>query len=81
MKTVIKQAKSLPKRLFDSLDALIESKTGVASDNICIKSGSSTSDRYTHKISLIGNNVKTVLYFGHSLIGDISIIPTRIGIN
>jgi lipopolysaccharide biosynthesis regulator YciM len=35
MKTVIKQAKSLPKRLFDSLDALIESKTGVASDNIC----------------------------------------------
>lgn len=34
MKTVIKQAKSLPKRLFDSLDALIESKTGVASDNI-----------------------------------------------
>lgn len=35
MKTVIKQAKSLPKRLFDSLDALIENKTGVASDNIC----------------------------------------------
>ena len=34
MKTVIKQAKSLPKRLFDSLDALIENKTGVASDNI-----------------------------------------------
>lgn len=35
MKTVIKQAKSLPKRLFDSLDALIENKTGVASDTIC----------------------------------------------
>jgi lipopolysaccharide biosynthesis regulator YciM len=35
MKTVVKQAKSLPKRLFDSLDALIENKTGVASDNIC----------------------------------------------
>lgn len=34
MKTVIKQAKSLPKRLFDSLDALIETKTGVASDNM-----------------------------------------------
>lgn len=34
MKTVIKQAKTLPKRLFDSLDALIETKSGVASDNI-----------------------------------------------
>ncbi|HMT03089.1 MAG TPA: lipopolysaccharide assembly protein LapB, partial [Burkholderiales bacterium] len=34
MKTVIKQAKQLPKRLFDSIDALIENKTGVASDNI-----------------------------------------------
>ena len=32
MKTVIKQAKSLPKRLFDSLHALNESKTGVARD-------------------------------------------------
>ena len=35
MKTVIQQAKSLPKRLFDSLDALIENKSGIASDNIC----------------------------------------------
>ena len=34
MKTVIKQAKSLPKRLFDSLDALIDNKTGIASDNM-----------------------------------------------
>ncbi len=34
MKTVVKQAKTLPKRLFDSLDALIETKTGVAADNI-----------------------------------------------
>ena len=34
MKTVIKQAKLLPKRLFDSLDNLIENKTGIASDNI-----------------------------------------------
>ena len=34
MKTVIKQAKQLPKRLFDSIDALIDNKSGVASDNI-----------------------------------------------
>jgi lipopolysaccharide biosynthesis regulator YciM len=34
MKTVIKQAKHLPKRLFDSIDALAENKTGVASDNL-----------------------------------------------
>lgn len=34
MKTVIKQAKQLPKRLFDSLEALIDNKSGVASDNI-----------------------------------------------
>jgi lipopolysaccharide biosynthesis regulator YciM len=34
MKTVIKQAKHLPKRLFDSIDALIDNKSGVASDNI-----------------------------------------------
>jgi lipopolysaccharide biosynthesis regulator YciM len=34
MKTVIKQAKTLPKRIFDSFDALIDSKTGVASDHI-----------------------------------------------
>ena len=34
MKTVIKQAKSIPQRLFDSLDALIENKSGVASDNM-----------------------------------------------
>lgn len=34
MKTVIKQTKHLPKRIFDSIDALIDNKTGVASDNI-----------------------------------------------
>ncbi len=34
MKTVIKQAKSLPQRLFDSVDALIENKTGIASDDL-----------------------------------------------
>ncbi|MDQ5920926.1 MAG: lipopolysaccharide assembly protein [Pseudomonadota bacterium] len=34
MKTVIKQAKSLPQRLFDSVDALIDNKTGIASDNL-----------------------------------------------
>ena len=34
MKTVIKHTKHLPKRIFDSIDALIDNKTGVASDNI-----------------------------------------------
>lgn len=34
MKTVIKQAKSLPQRLFDSIDSLIEDKGGIASQNI-----------------------------------------------
>ncbi len=34
MKTVIKQAKHLPKRLFDSIEALIENKTGIASDDL-----------------------------------------------
>ncbi|HLX53758.1 MAG TPA: tetratricopeptide repeat protein, partial [Aquella sp.] len=34
MKTVIKQAKSLPQRLFDSIDSLIDSKSGVACQNI-----------------------------------------------
>lgn len=34
MKTVIKQAKSLPQRIFDSIDSLIENKSGVATQNI-----------------------------------------------
>jgi lipopolysaccharide biosynthesis regulator YciM len=34
MKTVIKQAKSLPQRIFDSIDSLIDDKSGVASQNI-----------------------------------------------
>ncbi len=34
MKTVIKQAKSLPQRVFDSIDSLIDDKSGVASQNI-----------------------------------------------
>lgn len=34
MKTVIKQAKSLPQHLFDSIDSLIDSKSGIASRNI-----------------------------------------------
>jgi lipopolysaccharide assembly protein B len=34
MKTVIKQAKSLPQRLFDSIDSLIEDKSGIASRNL-----------------------------------------------
>jgi lipopolysaccharide biosynthesis regulator YciM len=34
MKTVIKQAKSLPQRLFDSIDSLIDNKSGIASRNI-----------------------------------------------
>src|SRR4051812_40728443 len=34
MKTVLRQAKQLPKRLFDSVDALVEHKTGIATDNI-----------------------------------------------
>lgn len=34
MKTVIKQAKQLPKRIFDSIDALIDHKSGVASDTL-----------------------------------------------
>jgi lipopolysaccharide assembly protein B len=34
MKTVVKQAKQLPKRLYDSIDALIENKSGIASGNI-----------------------------------------------
>lgn len=34
MKTVIKQAKSLPQRLFDSIDSLIDNKSGVACQNI-----------------------------------------------
>lgn len=34
MKTVIKQAKSLPKQLFNSIDSLIEDKSGLATQNI-----------------------------------------------
>ncbi len=34
MKTVIKQAKSLPKRIYEGIDALIDNRTGIASDNI-----------------------------------------------
>jgi lipopolysaccharide biosynthesis regulator YciM len=34
MKTVIKQAKSLPQRIFDSIDSLIDNKSGIASQNI-----------------------------------------------
>ncbi len=34
MKTVVKDAKRLPKRLYDSIDSLIEHKTGIACDNI-----------------------------------------------
>jgi lipopolysaccharide assembly protein B len=34
MKTVIKQAKLLPKRLYDSIEALVENKGSVARDNI-----------------------------------------------
>ncbi len=32
MKTVVKQARQLPQKLYDGIDALIENKTGVASD-------------------------------------------------
>lgn len=34
MKTVVKQAKQLPKRLYDSIEALIENKGSIARDNI-----------------------------------------------
>ena len=34
MRTVIKQAKNVPKRVFESIDALIDNKTGVASNTI-----------------------------------------------
>lgn len=34
MKTVIKQAKSFPQRLFDSIDALVDNKTSIASHNL-----------------------------------------------
>lgn len=34
MKTVIKQAKELPKRIYDGIDALIDNRTSIASDNI-----------------------------------------------
>lgn len=34
MKTVIRQAKQLPKRLYDGIDALIDNRTGIAADNI-----------------------------------------------
>lgn len=34
MKTVIKQAKSLPQRMFDSIDALIENKSGLATRDL-----------------------------------------------
>lgn len=34
MKTVIKQAKQLPKRIYEGIDALIENRTSIASDNI-----------------------------------------------
>lgn len=34
MKTVIKQAKQLPKRLYDSIEALIENKGSIARDNL-----------------------------------------------
>ncbi|MFN8771291.1 MAG: tetratricopeptide repeat protein [Neisseriaceae bacterium] len=34
MKTVIRQAKQLPKRVYDGIDALIENRTGIASENI-----------------------------------------------
>ena len=34
MKTVIRQAKQLPKRIYDGIDALIDNRTGVAFDNI-----------------------------------------------
>lgn len=34
MKVVLKQAKRLPQRIFDSIDALIDNKTGIASDEL-----------------------------------------------
>jgi lipopolysaccharide biosynthesis regulator YciM len=34
MKTVIRQAKQLPQRLYDGIEALIDNRTGIASDNI-----------------------------------------------
>ena len=34
MKTVIKHAKSLPTRVFESIETLVENKTGIASDNL-----------------------------------------------
>ncbi len=34
MKTVIKHAKSMPARVFESIDTLVENKTGIASDNL-----------------------------------------------
>ena len=34
MKVVLKQAKRLPQRIFDSVDALVDNKTGIASDEL-----------------------------------------------
>lgn len=34
MKSVIREAKSLPKRIFDGIEALVENKTGIAADNL-----------------------------------------------
>ncbi len=34
MKTVIRQAKQLPKRLYDGIDALIDNRSGIAAENI-----------------------------------------------
>ena len=34
MRTVIRQAKQLPNRIYDGIDALIDNRTGIASDNI-----------------------------------------------
>ncbi|TXI93911.1 MAG: tetratricopeptide repeat protein [Neisseriales bacterium] len=34
MKVVLKQAKQLPQRIFDSIDAIIDSKTGIATDEL-----------------------------------------------
>jgi lipopolysaccharide biosynthesis regulator YciM len=34
MKTVIRQAKQLPKRIYDGIDALIDNRTSIAGDNI-----------------------------------------------
>ncbi len=34
MKIVLKQAKQLPHRIFDSIDEIIDSKTGIATDEL-----------------------------------------------